>query len=72
MAMALRDEIAAKRNRMQDIEEWISQQSNADEWWEVLRDLAYSNHGVAKLLTKYGMECNHNHVYRVRQKHGLI
>lgn len=70
--MALRDEITPKPNKMQLLQQWMDNQPNSDEWWDIFRDMSYSHNGVAKLLTKHGFECNHNHVYRLRIKHGIV
>lgn len=70
--MALRDEIAPKLNRMQELQDWMDSQPNKDEWYEIFRDISFSNKGIAKLLTKHGFKCDHNHVYRLRVKHGIV
>jgi hypothetical protein len=70
MQMALRDEIDAKNNKLADLAKWLAKQDNEPEWWDVLRDIeSFSNHSIAKLLTKHGFSCDWNVVYRFRQKH---
>ena len=68
--MALRDEIAAKPNKIGGLGDWLEVQPNKDEWLDVILDeTSFSNNAVAKLLTKHGFKCDWNVVYRFRRRH---
>jgi hypothetical protein len=67
--MALRDEIEPRQNRLHDLGVWIDAQSNGEEWYDLIYNLDYSNHSIAKLLSKHGFKCDWNVVYRFRRKH---
>ena len=68
--MGLRDEITKKVNRLEDLEQWLEKQKNKAEWYDIIDDLGYSNHAIAKLLEKHGFQADHNHVYRLRNRRG--
>ncbi len=49
--------------------EWLAAQPNGEEWYDLIYNLDYSNHSIARLLTKHGFKCDWNVVYRFRRKH---
>ena len=68
--MALRDELKPNINKFVLFEHWISQQSNSQEWFDVIDDLLFSNSSISALLCKYGFDCDTNFVARLRTKRG--
>jgi hypothetical protein len=67
MTMALRDEIKPNINRNVLFQRWIAEQPNAEEWFDVIDDITFSNNAVADLLEKYGFKCDGNFVHRLRR-----
>ena len=64
--MALRDEISPKRNKIADLDIWLSKRSNKKEWLDVIHDEAFSCQAVAALLSKHGFKTDWNVIYRFR------
>ena len=68
--MGLRDELKPNINKFVLFEQWVSQQSNSQEWFDVIDDLLFSNSSISALLCKYGFACDQNFVHRLRTKRG--
>ena len=70
--MALRDELPAKTNQLNEIDKFLAKQKNKAEWIEILSQPdKFSNQAVADLLGKYKLKVTFNAVYRWRKRNGV-
>ena len=70
--MALRDELPAKTNQLNEIDKFLAKQKNLQEWLDILNQPdKYSNQAVADLFAKYKLRVTFNAVYRWRKRNGV-
>ena len=67
--MALRDEIKAKINKLEELDKFLAKQKNSAEWLNLILDQSYSGSAVADLLIKHEFKADANLIYRYRKRH---